>query len=75
MRHVVACTCCFAIFAFGLDAGELPSPDFTVVMNFKGSYSPQTLLELKQEADRIPCSGRHFRRMGECLRSAEAAIR
>src|SRR5689334_15161918 len=53
MRQVAACTFCFAIFAFWLDARELPSRNFTVVMNFKGSYSPQTLLELQQEADRI----------------------
>jgi hypothetical protein len=53
MRHVAACTCCFAMFAFCLHAGEMPRWDFTIVMNFEGSYSPQTLLELKQEADRI----------------------
>jgi hypothetical protein len=53
MRQVVACTCCFAMIAFCLDAREIPSQDLTVVMNFEGSYSPQTLLELKEEAGRI----------------------
>jgi hypothetical protein len=55
MRPVYICACLAACLALPALAAEMPSlpPDLTVILDFKGAWSPQTVQEMQREASRI----------------------
>jgi hypothetical protein len=57
MRPVYVCACLLAGFLPAIAASIAPSgpvePDVTVVLDFKGSFTPLTIQEMQREASRI----------------------
>lgn len=55
MRHVYVCAYLIAGLALPAVAAKMasPQPDLTVVLDFKGTWSPQTIQEMQREASQI----------------------